>query len=50
MARDYNVDICDWCTMTYPKGLYKYWEVYVFREHHKICDDCKKKLKRVSKD
>ena len=39
-------DICEWCGMRYPKGGYLYWEIQVFDDKHKICDDCKKHLKR----
>lgn len=42
-----NVNICEWCGMTYPIDCYTYWRVVVFNKKHEICDDCYKHLRKV---
>lgn len=45
-----EIDICEWCKMTYPRGSYKYWRLYLFgTDLHIICDDCYSHLKSTIK-
>ena len=38
---------CEWCDMSYPKGLYPYYIIYVYDTHHVICKDCYDQLKEI---